>query len=256
MKRYLGPCAAVFILLALSAGVFRTRPVDSGWRRWNPDTTALAAGLSGPGLTRTGHASLGANTFVGDQAVTGNVDVTGTLTVVGGNELAATNIKSYGLNTINIKGQPADGASAISIRLYSNSTLATAGAAITAFYNDGAFANLKARVDKDGFFLNPVQTLTVAEANGASPATATLTPTSGYVNCTCNDANGCTITMGETGVQDGTVVRIVSSTSTACTFADTAGVTELSGALSLGQYDSLMLIYLSDRWVQLGTVNN
>lgn len=154
-----------------------------------------------------------------------------------------------------LDGSPADDASAIGVRLGSATTLTTAGSNITTFHN-GATATKAARVDFHGFYLTPVQTLTVADDGAGTAATATLTPTSQYVNCTCNDANSCAITMGETGVQDGTTVEIVSSTATACTFADTAGVTELSGALTLGQYDTLRLIYLSDRWVQLATTNN
>lgn len=154
-----------------------------------------------------------------------------------------------------IDGTPVDDASAIGVRLGSNTTLTTAGGNVATFHN-GSTATKAARVDFHGFFLTPVQTLTVADDGAGTAATATLTPTSQYVNCTCNDANSCAITMGEGGVQDGTVVEIISSTATACTFADTPGVSELSGALTLGQYDTLRLLYLSDRWVQLATTNN
>jgi hypothetical protein len=100
------------------------------------------------------------------------------------------------------------------------------------------------------------QALTVADSGDGSAATATLTPTSNVVLITCSDSDGCTITMGETGMVSGMVVRVVNMSANACAFADTSGVSETTGSISLGQYDSLSFVYASDRWVELGASNN
>jgi parallel beta-helix repeat protein len=103
-----------------------------------------------------------------------------------------------------------------------------------------------------------VQAVTVADnGNGGTPATATLTPTSSYVEITCNDAQTCDITMGEGSAREGDLVIIVCLTTNSCDFANTAGVSQISAnPLQLGQYDSLSLIYTGDRWVQIANANN
>ncbi|MFI5405029.1 MAG: beta strand repeat-containing protein [Nitrososphaerales archaeon] len=97
---------------------------------------------------------------------------------------------------------------------------------------------------------------TIADSGNGSPATHTLTPTSAYVELTCNDTDGCTVTMGETDMKSGTFVTITSLTANVCTFADTSGVSELSAAFSMGQYDTLMLQYIGDRWIETGRSDN
>lgn len=101
-----------------------------------------------------------------------------------------------------------------------------------------------------------VDARTIADNGGGGAATLTLTPVGSFVELTCNDTQGCTITMGETGIPDGMILHIVGLTTLTPTFADTAGVTELSAALTMGQYDTLTLIYASDRWVELMRSNN
>ncbi len=92
---------------------------------------------------------------------------------------------------------------------------------------------------------------------GASAATLTLNPSSSYVAITCNDADGCDITMSEsTGVIDGNLVFIFNVSSNTVNFADTSGVSELSGGFAAGQYDSIHLMYVSDRWVEVSRSNN
>ena len=96
-----------------------------------------------------------------------------------------------------------------------------------------------------------VDARTIASNGGGTAATLTLIPLGSYVAITCNDPDGCAITMGETGIQDGMPITIVNMSSNAVTFADTAGVSELTGAASLGQYSTLTLIYRTDRWVEV-----
>ena len=62
--------------------------------------------------------------------------------------------------------------------------------------------------------------------------------------------------MGETGIVSGSVVDIVNISSNTVDFVDSAGVSELAGAFAAGQYDSLRLLYASDRWVEVSRSNN
>lgn len=98
--------------------------------------------------------------------------------------------------------------------------------------------------------------VTIADSGDGNPATATLNPATNVVLLTCSDTDGCTVTMGETGAVSGTLVTIVNMSANAAAFADTAGISETTGAVSLGQYDSLQLVYATDRWVEVATSNN
>ncbi|MCA9399527.1 MAG: hypothetical protein KC618_07250, partial [Candidatus Omnitrophica bacterium] len=91
---------------------------------------------------------------------------------------------------------------------------------------------------------------TVADSGDGNPATATLTPTQSYAKLTCSDADGCDITMGETGMVDGTLVTIVNVSANVCNFSDSSGVSELNGDFAMNQYETLELIYVTDRWVE------
>lgn len=111
-------------------------------------------------------------------------------------------------------------------------------------------------INKSGFYLTPAQAVTVADDGAGTAATNTLTPTSQSVRYTCNDANGCAITLSESEGVDGAEVRIVNVSANAITFADSSGVSETTGALSLGQWDSVVFEYVTDRWVQMTAVVN
>jgi len=101
------------------------------------------------------------------------------------------------------------------------------------------------------------QAVTVADnATPATPATATLTVQSSHIQVTCNDADGCDITMSETGAGNGDFATIVNVSANTVNFADTGGVSELAGALAMGQYDRLTLDYVSDRWVERSRSDN
>lgn len=106
-------------------------------------------------------------------------------------------------------------------------------------------------------FLAGRQQVTVADNTvGASAAAFTLTPTADFIEITCNDPDGCTATVSESGASMGDVVRIVNITANVVNFADSGGVTELAGALAMGQWDSLSMLYLADRYVELARANN
>ncbi len=87
-------------------------------------------------------------------------------------------------------------------------------------------------------------------------ASGTLTPSTTLVKLTCTNAGGCTITLGESGIKDGQVAKIVNISANTANFADTSGVSELAGAFAMGQWDSLSLLYVTDRWVETGRSNN
>lgn len=109
----------------------------------------------------------------------------------------------------------------------------------------------------DGILIQTPQALAVADnGNGGTAAAATLTVTGGVVEVTCSDAQGCDITMSETGAKSGQSVKIVNISSNVANFADTAGVSELPIGFAAGQYDSIELLYSTDRWVQVAKSDN
>jgi hypothetical protein len=87
-------------------------------------------------------------------------------------------------------------------------------------------------------------------------ASATLTPTSDYVIISCSDADGCAITLSETGAADGKRVTLLGGSANGSTVTDSAGVTELAGNITLGIYDTLSLIYVVNAWAEVGRSNN
>lgn len=102
-----------------------------------------------------------------------------------------------------------------------------------------------------------VSTLTIADNGLGTAATGTLTPTTSYVEVTCSDANGCDVTVSETGAVQGQVVTIVNVSANVTNWADTAGVTELpAGGVALGQEDTMVLRYRADRFVREGGSDN
>lgn len=107
-----------------------------------------------------------------------------------------------------------------------------------------------------GALVDAPGTQTVADSGDGSPATATLTPTTSLVKITCSDADGCTETLGESGVVDGQIARLINVSANVCNFSDTSGVSELAGSFAMGQWDSLTIQYVTDRWVELSRSNN
>lgn len=97
---------------------------------------------------------------------------------------------------------------------------------------------------------------TIADSGDGNPATATLNPTKSYVKITCNDSDTCDVTMGEATAVDGQIVDIVNISANVVDFADTSGVSELNGAYAMGQWQTLALKYVDDRWVEFGRSAN
>jgi len=98
--------------------------------------------------------------------------------------------------------------------------------------------------------------LTVADNGGGTAATATLTVAEvSYIPITCNDSNGCTISLTDTGARDGQVLVIVqvSASPGLLTFNDSSGVLELLNgtAYVTAQWEALTIQYVTDRWVEV-----
>lgn len=97
---------------------------------------------------------------------------------------------------------------------------------------------------------------TIADSGGAGAASATLAMSVSNYRIDCQDADGCNVTMGETGAVSGQEIVFTNMSANTLNFADTAGVSELAGAFAAGQYDTLRVIYVVDRWIELSRSNN
>jgi hypothetical protein len=154
-----------------------------------------------------------------------------------------------------VVGAATNGGSAFGVKVGNINTLSTAGASIQGFYSDN-LSTLKGRVDNNGFYIQSAQTtITVADDGAGTKPTSTLTPT-GIVTYACNDATGTTVTVSETGAQTNSRVIILNTGTGNCEFADTSGVTELSGAFVMGPTDTLELIYMNSAWHELRRSDN
>ena len=103
--------------------------------------------------------------------------------------------------------------------------------------------------------------VTIADNGGGTPATHTqayLSTVASFVRYTCNDADGCAVTMSETAVEHGHVLMFANTSANNVTFADISGVQEMAGGVTatLGQYDTLQLVYTGDRWAELHRSDN
>lgn len=98
------------------------------------------------------------------------------------------------------------------------------------------------------------QAFTVADSGDGSPAAGTLTPTGDVILGTCNDADGCAVTMSETGAASGHIILFINLSANNFTFADSAGVQELSGSLTLGLDDNFQMVYATNHWAQATAV--
>lgn len=81
---------------------------------------------------------------------------------------------------------------------------------------------------------------------------ATLSPTGSYQQlASAGTVNTSSITAGTAG----DVLTLVNTTNTSIVFTDT-GTLKLTGNLTLGQYDSVVLVSDGTNWVMLSTSNN
>lgn len=123
-----------------------------------------------------------------------------------------------------------------------------------------AFRTRDVRIESSAkVYYRPVSTLTIADggADGGAKAAGTLTPHN-FNKIDCQDADGCTITISESGAVEGhkSQVVIISSTTGSVDFSDTADVSELAGAFTANQYDTIGLMYIGDRWIEINRSDN
>lgn len=124
----------------------------------------------------------------------------------------------------------------------------------------GGTSKFKANASGDIVFagkrVNTSQSISIADNGGGTAAAYTLTPTSSFVELRCNDADGCDITMDETGATAGQFLTVINVFSNTLNFADTAGVSELTGAFAMGTSDTLSMVYSTSAWNEVSRSNN
>lgn len=119
---------------------------------------------------------------------------------------------------------------------------------IASFLNN---TTAKARVAADGFYVQPAQTVTVAnDGTGAAPASA-ITPTSNIVLLAYNDVTAGSVgTISETGAVEGKLLTIVHTGSgSTVTFTEVAGQQEIgASACTIGLSDTIQAVYANSSW--------
>lgn len=97
---------------------------------------------------------------------------------------------------------------------------------------------------------------TIPDSGGAGAASITLAMSAPSYRIDCQDVDGCNVTMGETNAISGQEITFTNISANTVNFADTSGVSELAGAFAAGQYDTLQVKYVVDRWVETSRSNN
>jgi len=96
-----------------------------------------------------------------------------------------------------------------------------------------------------------------ADSGDGNPGAKTITPNSGYMELTINDADGCDLTLAEGGsAEEGVHVTIVNLSTNTGTLTDSAGVSEMAGNFTMGQYDSIQFVYDGSTWIEVSRSNN
>lgn len=103
-------------------------------------------------------------------------------------------------------------------------------------------------------------TLTCADNGGGTPAACTATNIDSRCAqlVTCNDADGCALTLDESSAAAGQRAFIMNVGTNNVTIADSAGVQETDGGatLTLGTNDTVEFVYGNTTWAQLGQASN
>jgi hypothetical protein len=98
-----------------------------------------------------------------------------------------------------------------------------------------------------------VSSQAVADNGLGTAATGTITLGKSYVELTCSDTHGCTMSLSETGAGEGDSLWIVNISANTATFADSSGVLEVASGTSfaMAQYQALLIQYIGDRWIEV-----
>ena len=100
--------------------------------------------------------------------------------------------------------------------------------------------------------------ITIPDDGAGTPAAYTWQPqfTASVTYFTCNDADGCEITMSLGASFGGIYNRAFNIGTNTVTFKDTAGLSEMAGDFAMGQWDTIEFMVVSGRFVELNRSNN
>lgn len=93
------------------------------------------------------------------------------------------------------------------------------------------------------------QAVTCTDSGDGNHGALTITASSSFVRVTNNDANGCNITLSETGAVDGQFLEVWNVSANHLDIADSDAVQELSGAIVLATWQHMLCRYTTDRWM-------
>jgi hypothetical protein len=103
------------------------------------------------------------------------------------------------------------------------------------------------------------QSVTCASSGDGSAGALTITPTANLILVTNSDADGCAVTLSETGaaaVKGLVTIAVASNAGGTVDFADSAGVSELAGAFTAAINDNITIFYMTNTWVEQGRKDN
>lgn len=102
------------------------------------------------------------------------------------------------------------------------------------------------------------QAVTIPSSGDGNPASYILTPTRSTIRITNSDTDGADVTLSEAQSVDGERIVIMNVGSNNITIKHSANVCHLNGAadFTMGQYDTLTLEYVVDRWLEIARSNN
>ncbi|MFA5128555.1 MAG: hypothetical protein WC445_01160 [Patescibacteria group bacterium] len=155
---------------------------------------------------------------------------------------------SFGAATITMKGQVADGASAVGVTLGSYVSQTTAGGKLLSVVNN---TTEKAFIDKDGAFGSVLGAATIANA-------ATTFAAQGNVMTVTGDAGGntvATITAGVVG-QRLTMKFVDALVTITDTDAATANTVNLSAAFTSTANDTMTIVFDGNKWFEVSRAIN
>lgn len=100
--------------------------------------------------------------------------------------------------------------------------------------------------------------ITIPDDGAGTPAAYTWQPqfAASVTYFTCNDADGCEITMSLGSSFGGVYNRAFNIGTNTVTFKDTAGLSEMAGDFAMGQWDTIEFMVVSGRFVELNRSNN
>lgn len=285
---YIGPNTGREFKFAASEGVVSVGVICSGGE------TALATVEAYGGATAIGVSSIGPDTMNADDltivdalsvggasTLTGAVSAGSTLAVTGATTAAAITasgnvtvsnatasrlcvldgskvIGSNGAITTNAVPKSASSGASLSASTITDDgttvTINTATTATTTAVATTGTLSATGNITTAGLMVVTPTAQTIADNGGGTPASGTIAATVGVVDVTCNDTDGCALTLSETSAVVGSTLRIINVGTNNVTIADSAGVQETVGSLTLGTRDSVIFCYVPSYWTQCGAV--